>query len=43
MLYRDPFGDVYLTNHTGTHDLGDDTFAHAIWTLANTSTLPAAG
>ena len=23
MLYRDPYGYVYLTNHTGTHDLGD--------------------
>jgi hypothetical protein len=45
MIYRDPYGDVYLTNHTGTHDLGDGAFAHAIWTLAAPrpviSTLPA--
>ena len=34
MLYRAPHGDIYLTNHSGTHDLGDGTFAHAIWKLA---------
>ena len=27
-------GDIYLTNHSGTHDLGDGTFARAIWRLA---------
>ncbi len=37
MIYRDPYGDVYLTNHTGTHDLGDGPFADAIWALAQPS------
>ncbi|WP_161606172.1 HNH endonuclease signature motif containing protein [Microlunatus speluncae] len=35
LLYRSPHGDVYLTNHSGTHDLGNRAFAHAIWTLAD--------
>jgi hypothetical protein len=47
MIYRDPYGDVYLTNHTGTHDLGDGAFADAVWALAEldygTSSLPATG
>ncbi len=34
MLYRAPHGDVYLTNFSGTHDLGYGPFAHAIWKLA---------
>ncbi|WP_152362330.1 hypothetical protein [Microlunatus speluncae] len=34
MIYRDPYGELYLTNHTGTHDLGHGPFAHALWTLA---------
>ena len=46
MIYRAPHGDVYLTNHTGTHDLGNGAFAHQIWNLAeadqDTPTEPAA-
>ena len=34
MLYRATHGDIYLTNHSGTHYLGDGTFARAIWRLA---------
>jgi hypothetical protein len=34
MVLRSPHGDVWLTNHAGTHDLGDGPFARAIWTAA---------
>jgi hypothetical protein len=43
MLYRAPHGDVYLTNQSGTHDLGDGTFAHAIWSIAEDQLTDLAG
>ncbi|NYE72966.1 hypothetical protein BKA15_004295 [Microlunatus parietis] len=32
MIFRSPHGNVYLTNRTGTHDLGDGPVAHTLWT-----------
>lgn len=46
MIFRSPHGYVYLTNHHGTHDLGNSTFAHTIWETAATAArteLPKAG
>lgn len=31
MIYRSPYGDVYVTNHAGTHDLGSGSFARLTW------------
>jgi hypothetical protein len=31
MIFRSPHGNVYLTNRTGTHDLGTGSVAHALW------------
>ncbi|MFC7621074.1 DUF222 domain-containing protein [Microlunatus sp. GCM10028923] len=31
MVYRSPYGDVYVTNHAGTHNLGSGDFARLIW------------
>jgi hypothetical protein len=37
MIFRAPHGTIYVTNHTGTHDLGDGPFARAIWTTSDPS------
>jgi hypothetical protein len=34
LLVRAPHGHIYLTNNTGTHNLGTSTFANTIWTAA---------
>lgn len=34
MIFRSPHGNVYLTNRTGTHDLGTGPVAHALWAAA---------
>lgn len=34
MIFRTPHGNVYLTNRTGTHDLGTGPVAHALWSAA---------
>lgn len=34
MIFRSPHGHIFLTNHTGTHDLGDGAFAQAVWNAA---------
>jgi hypothetical protein len=34
MVFRSPHGDVWVTNYAGTHDLGDGSFAQAIWAAA---------
>jgi hypothetical protein len=31
MVFRSPHGNVYLTNRSGTHDLGTGPVAHALW------------
>ncbi|GAB3763450.1 DUF222 domain-containing protein [Microlunatus parietis] len=31
MIYRSPYGDVYVTNHAGTHALGSGSFAQLTW------------
>ncbi|NYE69254.1 hypothetical protein BKA15_000583 [Microlunatus parietis] len=31
MIFRSPHGHVYVTNRTGTHDLGDGPAAHSLW------------
>ncbi|MFC7618906.1 hypothetical protein [Microlunatus sp. GCM10028923] len=34
MIFRSPHGHVFLTNRTGTHDLGAGPVAHALWSAA---------
>jgi hypothetical protein len=34
LLVRAPHGHIYLTNNTGTHNLGTSTFANTIWNAA---------
>jgi hypothetical protein len=34
-LWRSPHGRIYLVNATGTHPLGNTTYAHTIWRAAN--------
>jgi hypothetical protein len=34
LLVRAPHGHIYLTNNTGTHNLGTSTFANTIWKAA---------
>jgi hypothetical protein len=33
-LWRSPHGWIYLATNTGTHDLGNNAFAHAVWDAA---------
>ncbi|MDX6321105.1 MAG: hypothetical protein QOF52_963, partial [Propionibacteriaceae bacterium] len=33
-LWRSPHGWIYLATNTGTHDLGNNPFAHALWNAA---------
>jgi hypothetical protein len=37
LLVRAPHGHIYLTNNTGTHNLGTSKFAKTIWNAAATS------
>ncbi|QDP98086.1 hypothetical protein FOE78_21230 [Microlunatus elymi] len=34
VLFRAPYGRVFLVNSTGAHDLGEGPFAHHIWQAA---------
>lgn len=47
MIFRSPHDYIWITNHTGTHDLGHGTFANTIWTMvapdSGTTELPATG
>jgi hypothetical protein len=40
-LWRSPLGWIYLTTNTGTHDLGNNPFAHAVWKAARKLDAPA--
>jgi hypothetical protein len=40
-LWRSPHGWIYLVTNTGTHDLGNNPFAHALWRAARQSSHPA--
>jgi hypothetical protein len=39
-LWRTPHKRIYLINATGTHPLGDNKFAHAIWQAATSAPEP---
>jgi hypothetical protein len=40
-LWRSPHHWIYLTTNTGTHDLGNNPFAHALWKAARKLDDPA--
>jgi hypothetical protein len=40
-LWRSPHGWIYLATNTGTQDLGNNAFAHAVWKAARQLTNPA--
>ncbi|MDX6322499.1 MAG: hypothetical protein QOF52_2357, partial [Propionibacteriaceae bacterium] len=40
-LWRSPHGWIYLATNTGTHDLGNNPFAHAVWKAARKLDAPA--
>ncbi|NYE68719.1 hypothetical protein BKA15_000048 [Microlunatus parietis] len=38
MIFKSPHGDIQITNYSGTFDLGQGLFAHAVWTAADPNT-----